>query len=81
MSLTLGIMSVSFVKIFNMIELLPVYGQDHMDEISKIAHSVKAKLERLQQDNHAALEKKVSCSFRKLTQTAGCLYSPCLCRC
>ena len=32
--------------------------QDHMDEVSKTAHSVKTRLELLQQGNQAALEHK-----------------------
>ena len=31
-----------------------------MDEVSKTAHSVKSRLELLQQDNQAALERKAS---------------------
>ncbi|KAL3143905.1 hypothetical protein ABBQ32_003720 [Trebouxia sp. C0010 RCD-2024] len=34
--------------------------QDHMDDVSKIAHNVKARLELLQQGNQAALEHKKS---------------------
>lgn len=38
-----------------------------MDEISKIAHSVKARLEHLQRDNQAALERKASSALLQLT--------------
>ena len=37
-----------------------VHVQDHMDEVSKTAHDVKARLELLQQGNQAALEHKAS---------------------
>ena len=47
--------------------------QDYMDEISKIAHSVKARLEHLQRDNQAALQRKASSAFpRKTAQNAAC---------
>ena len=47
-----------------------------MDEVSKLAHSVQARLERLQQDNKTALERKVlsalpPCGTNRLVNTAA----------
>ena len=41
-------------------DMLNVSMQDHMDEVSKIAHDVKLRLEHLQHANKRALERKAS---------------------